>query len=232
MSRIAGNPEEKLSYLSFLDQKSLPYLAGDILYFLRNHKKVKIVEGPGDGKRDVHSITPNNEKYITQCKFHNKPTDTASTDETDELIIALHKFGCKSGLFVTTGRISPQAKREYIDYYKDFDLDFLDGIDIVDSVLASPVLSAVWFDGNKIVQVKNSLRIPFIIRRLQDDQPVLSEEFALKTYPDINHVYKKGTNLTADFEPYRPPVNITLLENGSSSFQGYYVICSGDIHFL
>ena len=49
MDRISGTPEEKFGLLASIDQRTLPHLVGDILYFLRGHSKVRVVDGPGDG---------------------------------------------------------------------------------------------------------------------------------------------------------------------------------------
>jgi hypothetical protein len=117
LSRIPGTPRQKLALLAKIDQHTLPHLAGDILYFLHNHQNIRVVDGPGDGKRDVHSKKPDSSYHITQCKYHQDTNVTVSSNETDELVLALMKFDCKSGLFITTGRISPQAKREYLDNY-------------------------------------------------------------------------------------------------------------------
>ena len=46
-------------------------LVADILSSAFGHSEVKIVDGPGDGRRDIHSATPDGEPHITQCKYHN-----------------------------------------------------------------------------------------------------------------------------------------------------------------
>lgn len=138
MTRIAGDPAEKLRLATTIDHNTLPHLVADILYFLYGHKEVCVVDGPGDGKRDVHSVQPNGVRHITQCKYHKSPNHAVGSDETDELVLALMKFGCKAGLFVTTGKISPQAKREYLDNYRDFQLSYIDGLGLIDAVLSSP----------------------------------------------------------------------------------------------
>lgn len=230
MTRIAGTPEEKLALLARIDQKTLPHLVGDVLFFLRNHKDVKVVDGPGDGKRDVHSVTPNDTRHITQCKYHQNTSASVSTDETDELVLALNKFGYKTGLFVTTGKISPQAKREYLDNYPDFQLDFLDGINLVETVLSSPVLSAVWFDGTEISKLRNALSIPFIIRRSKDDHPIRSEQFGTQTFTEITHKYELASCETRDLDPYRAPVDRTYSEHSPKFIQGHRVVCSGKVY--
>src|SRR5215203_3112574 len=56
--------------------------------------------------------------------------------ETDELPVALLNFGAKRGLFVTTDRLSPQSKREYLGDSSGFELEFWDGVQLIDHVHA------------------------------------------------------------------------------------------------
>jgi hypothetical protein len=114
MRRTPGTPAEKLVLLRGIDETSLPHLVADILYFCRSHRRVTVVDGPGDGRRDVSSTTPDGTAHLAQCKFHGDVTTAVGARETDELPVALLKFGCKSGLFVTTARLSPQSKRESV----------------------------------------------------------------------------------------------------------------------
>lgn len=227
MARVPGHPDKKLALLSNLDYKSLPHLVGDILYFQRRHEQVQVVDGPGDGKRDIHSLQPDGLRHITQCKYHQDFNTTVSSDETDQLVLALTKFGCKSGLFVTTGRISPQAKREYLDNYPNFKLDFMDGVGIVDSVLASPILSSVWFNGASIINVRNSLRIPFLLRFANTDKPLTTEHFSNCVTSDCEYKFSFTNCSRLDFEPYRPPSELTKDENGSDWIHCYQVLSTG-----
>ncbi len=70
MAKIPGTPEEKLALLSGINQNTLPHLVGDIVYFVYGHNEVRVVDGPGDGKRDVHSRMPSGKRHIAQCKYH------------------------------------------------------------------------------------------------------------------------------------------------------------------
>lgn len=82
-----------------LNPSSLPILAADILKWSLGHTKVRILDGPGDGRRDILSITPEGIPHLTQCKHHSDDTKSVSSRETDEIVIALAKFGVKSALF-------------------------------------------------------------------------------------------------------------------------------------
>lgn len=166
---MPGKPLDKLKYLKGLDEKNFPYLIGDILNIHYNHSSVKIVDGTGDGKRDIFSIDPLGNSVITQCKFHYDFTKTSGSSETDELIIALNKFSYNNGFFCTSGKLSPQSKREYLDNYKNFTLNWLEGHEIVDIVLENTILKRIWFEGEKIHLINNQICIPFILRKLPED---------------------------------------------------------------
>lgn len=228
MARIPGPPEEKLALLSRIDFRTLPHLTGDILYFLHDHRDIRVVDGPGDGKRDVHSTRPDGSYFVTQCKYHEDTSASISSDETDELVLALMKFGCKAGLFVTTGRISPQAKREYLDNYPEFELDFLDGVNLVETVLSSPVLSAVWFDGKSIIQTRQALQIPFVLRRITDDMPARIDGLPNITNESISYYFRHEFIEKQYLAPYREPVDKYNPERTSKFAHGHSVYCIGN----
>lgn len=156
--------------LARLNSKNFPELVSDILVS-KGHWNVKITDGPGDGCRDVHSIIQG-AKHLTQCKFHSNPQKLCSSRETGDLAVGLLKLGYTNGLFATSGRISPQAKRELLDSYPGFELEFWEGTDLIGFILSDPILKALWFDRERIARVSNRLRIPLIYRNLADDQPV------------------------------------------------------------
>lgn len=83
MSRIPGSPQDKLALLQNLDQEKFPHLVGDILFYVHNHRDVKIVDGPGDGRRDLFSKTSDGSVHLTQCKFHKNSEVSVSSRETD-----------------------------------------------------------------------------------------------------------------------------------------------------
>ena len=69
MRRTPGTPVEKLALLGGLDETSLPHLVADVLYFCRNHRNVVIVDGPGDGRRDISSTRPDGAKHVVSRIF-------------------------------------------------------------------------------------------------------------------------------------------------------------------
>lgn len=142
MPRLPGNSAEKLSLIRALDARRFPELVADVLEFGKGHTEARVTDGPGDGKRDVVSFTPKGHLCFTQCKYH-KGSRSVGSEETDQIIVALNKMGAKHGVFATTGRISPQAKREYLDNFPDYQLEWYEGQDLVDAVLGNPLLSAI-----------------------------------------------------------------------------------------
>jgi len=167
--KIPGKPKEKQEYLNGINEHDFVYLVADILSFHFGHTDIKVMDGTGDGKRDIYSINKKGQKHLTQCKFHNDITKTCGSNETDELPIGLLKFGYSVGCFATSGKISPQGKREYLENYKNFELTWLDGIEIIEKVLETNLLKKIWFNGEKITKVVNSISIPFVIRKHLDD---------------------------------------------------------------
>ena len=61
-------------------------------------------------------------------------------------------FVAASVFFCTSGKLSPQSKREYLDNYPDFELNWLEGHEIVDIVLEDTILRKIWFENEKIHQ--------------------------------------------------------------------------------
>jgi hypothetical protein len=230
MTRIAGSAEAKRKLLANLNPQSFPYLVGDLLYFHLGHRDVKVMDGPGDGKRDIHSITPNGDRFITQCKFHEDPDKSVGTAETNELVIALSKFGTHEGLFATTAKLSPQAKRECLDNFPHFTLSFLDGTEIVDHVLASPVLSAVWVDGGAIISSSTKLAIPFLLRDSKNDMQLSLPPFEEpSSTAGVCISIAEGEVEQTIFRPYRKPVTACKEENGGLYLSCYEAIITGNV---
>jgi len=165
---MPGRPKDKLKYLNGLNEKDFPFLIADILNLHYNHSNIKIMDGTGDGKRDIFSIDQKGNRVITQCKFHYDFSKTSGSSETDEIVIALNKFGYNHGFFCTSGKLSPQSKREYSDNYINFSLNWIEGHEMVDIVLENPTLRRIWFENEKIHLIDNRISIPFILRKLPE----------------------------------------------------------------
>ena len=223
MNRIPGKKEDKLKVLETIGEKEFPYLIGDILFFELEHSDIKIMDGPGDGRRDIYSEFSEQEKCITQCKFHYDSSKSVSSRETDEIIIALNKFGSKKGLFCTNGRISPQGKREYLDNYPEFDLKFLEGMDIVDLILSNPSLSYVWFSNGNISHVRHEIGIPFVVNSSFD-----FESIDLTDLNGGNLIFKivEDYFFLDDFEPYRP-IKINQVNSPKNKVKCFVLVGTG-----
>lgn len=131
-----------------------------------------VVDGPGDGRSDVSSTTPDGTAHLAQCRFHRDVTAAVGARETDELPVALLKFGCKSGLFVTTARLCPQSTREYLNDFPGFELQFWDGLQLVDQVLSSPLLTELWFELPLVIRSKINCGASPNSTPLSDDRDV------------------------------------------------------------
>jgi hypothetical protein len=229
---MPGKPKDKLEYLRGINQVDFPFLIGDILALHFGHKGVKIVDGTGDGKRDVFSVDSNGERVITQCKFHYDFNKTSGTSETDEIVIALNKFTCTNGFFCTSGKISPQSKREYLDNYSQFNLTWLEGHEIVDIVLESQILRKIWFEGEKIHLVNNSISIPFVLRQLPEDIEFnIAEPFKIDLEQStIVEIKEKSLFNPNQFRPFN---NLSIRKAGNhfGSVFAYEAILTGNVYF-
>jgi hypothetical protein len=144
-------------------------LVADILYFSKGHRLVKIMDGPGDGCRDIQSADKDDIHVLTQCKCFADPEKTVGSADANELVIALTKFGRKRGILATTGRCSPQLKREFTENFPGLHLDWLDGADIADEVFSNPILHRAWTSGASVGRATLFVKIPFVVRRAVDD---------------------------------------------------------------
>lgn len=222
MKRVAGQPEKKYNYIKNLDEKQFPFLVADILYLIYKHTEIRIVDGPGDGKRDIISIDKKGRQCITQCKYHVDNKKSVSSRETDEIAIALVKFNAQTGIFATTGKLSPQAKREFTTNFTQYELAYLEGVDIVDLVLSSPILSSVWVNNESIELTSKALVFPFVIRKILEDKPI----------SEINHVSRSSdkiinSQISKDyFYPYRSPKIMTIKESTGTFFYCNHLIYS------
>jgi len=236
---ILGPSSNLDSLTNSLDPDLLVRLAADILAE-RGHDDIRVTDGPGDGCRDIHSTDPEGERYLTQCKFKEDPTKTVTNADASELPIGLMKLGYQRGLFVTNGRISPPAKREYLDNYPGYKLDFLDGLALTREICDSAMLLALWVHGDKLEKANAALSIPFIIRDLIHDRPVALKdlEAALETLAArIRQRFGRFTCLVdADapmhmmrFDPYRPPSFASAGEGTRATLRAAEFTFRGDV---
>lgn len=168
---IAGNRTKLAEKLKHLNPRSFVDLIADYLS-RQGHTDVKVVDGPGDGSRDIHSVNPDGKRHISQCKFHKKSTKACTSAEIGETAVAMVKLNYRIGLFATNARISPQGKRELIDDFPGLSIDFLDGAALAAAVIGDTVLSAVWFRGSQIELNAVALIVPVTLRDLESDRTI------------------------------------------------------------
>lgn len=206
----------KLSLFSRLDPATFTWLIADILAVAYKHTEVKVLDGPGDGKRDIASTNKWGQPYITQCKFHKNPKTSVGSRDTDELPIALLKFGCRAGAFFTSGRASAQAKREYLDNYPEHELLLSDGDDLIETITNTPALRLYWLSSGRAVDCTTIIEIPVIIRNLSSDTPILPPISDAIHQATASIEFAAGRVYQSRFHPYRPPISNTgrELSNG------------------
>ncbi|MEQ8279235.1 MAG: restriction endonuclease [Deltaproteobacteria bacterium] len=223
-----------------LDPSKLVRLTADLLW-ISGHRRVTITDGPGDGGRDVHASAPDGRDVVAQCKHHRKASATCSSAELGELPLALLKMGYARGLFVTNAKVSPQAKREYINDYPDFELRFIDGDQLARQVLQNPLLRSVWFDGVSVDRVGNALNLPILVREHTSDLPIvpymLRSKLSLDSviadikavFPSLSVVFSPGALATTRFEPYRYPEPLAAEEGEGPEIFGTELSLLGDV---
>ncbi len=223
---ILGDSVQLKKFLQNLDQRKLVDLCSDILVTL-GHNNIRITDGPGDGQRDIYSEDPLGNGYLTQSKFHANISQTVSSKELGEVVLGMVKHGYKRGCFVTNAKISPQAKRECLNDYPGYSIDYLDGREIVKKVFESLILKAIWYDGDSIDQISYEVIVPLLVRDLVIDKLIhIFESQSENAFEgediDINdtHVrtyFQRKLLYTTVFEPYSLPKVRT-----SSDQQIYY----------
>ncbi len=219
--------------LQNLDPDKLHDLLHDILA-AEGHKDIRITNGPGDGERDVHSIDHMGNKWLSQSKFHSEIRKTVTSKETGELPLGMLKKGYSNGIFITNARISPQAKSEFLDDYRGYNLRFFDGLDIVKKVHDDIILKAIWYDGGSIDTVNYVLTVPIIIRDLERDKPISIQDKISNIQvcigrSNVEFQFVKSPENVEVFYNYRPPSIKTISECASTIFVTETLI-KGRIH--
>ncbi len=208
-SRTPGRDGLKRQLLASLNPADFPSLVADILYFSKGHRHIKIMDGPGDGCRDIQSADKDDIAVLTQCKCFEDPNKSVGSPDANELVVALVKFGKKRGIMATTGRFTPQLKREFTDSFPDLHLDWLDGADIVDEVLSNPLLSRAWVTEHTVARETIYVKIPFIVRRASDDTPASVKGAVLSDWLTV----EDGQSIeVGSLERYRPPESVGWAE--------------------
>ena len=231
-------PQEIQDFLQKLDERTLLDVCTDILA-IEGHKNIRIMDGPGDGQRDIHSIDANGNKCLTQSKYHAKFSQSISAQELGEVVLGMVRFGYNHGLFITSTKISPQAKRDCLNDYPGYSIDFWEGREIVKKVFDNLVLKAIWYDGHSLDKVAYTLIIPIIARDLETDKPLqflqehtnsLIGNQIFVGCSEIQINYQRSNSSNKVFGDYRSPKRKTPGELGSSRVGVTEAILSGLIH--
>jgi Restriction endonuclease len=230
-SRTPGKNDQKRKLLESLTPTDFPSLIGDILYFSKGHRHVRIMDGPGDGCRDIKSDDKDGVSVLTQCKYVVDPAKGIGSADANEIIVALTKFGGQRGILASTGRFSPQLKREFTDNFPSLHLDWIEGTDVVDEVFSNPILFRVWVTGSAIGRETIFVKIPFFVRGALNDAPVEQADENLG-----EGLLIEGTCSVdiAALEPFRPPEAVGWSESFARSVWGAAVLCQHppDLHEL
>lgn len=233
---VIGITRESKRFLESLDECKLIDLFADLLT-LEGHKKIRITDGPGDGGRDIHSLDENEEKCLTQSKFHSDISKSISARTLGELVSSMVRLGYKRGIFLTNAKISPPAKRDCLDSYPGYSIDFVDGRELINRVFDNLVLKAIWFDGKSIDTVNFALIIPVIGRNLETDEPIsLREKNGSNTRLKVGsnegqfRYHRSITLSRLSFPAYRPPEVKTIESIMSGNIPSIEIVISGAIH--
>lgn len=231
--RLPGRPDEKFEMVKTLSHQSFPYLIADILIVKHSHTEVKILDGPGDGRRDILSKDKWGNPCLTQCKFSDNVSKSASSRETDEIVIACVKFGIKHAIFCTTSKISPQSKREYEDNYPGYSFDWIDGAEIASCVMESALLRKIWCDGESIRQIATRIAIPLLVRNMVTGCNLDPEELKISLVSNERFSVEVTTGFypPVQFNPYQEVENIQSF-GFSSNLWVKKIILQGEIDLM
>ena len=158
-------------FLHKLNEASLLDLCADILA-IEGHTNIRITDGPGDGQRDIHSINSDGKKCLTQSKYHRDLNQSVSAKELGEVVLGMVRLGYDKGLFITSAKISPQAKRDCLNDYPNYSVDYIEGWEIVRKVFENLVLKAIWYDGQSLDKISYTIVVPLLARDLETDKPL------------------------------------------------------------
>jgi hypothetical protein len=109
----------------------------------------------------------------------------------------------------TTGRLTPQLKREFTDNFPLLHLDWLDGADIVDEVFSNPLPFRAWVTKDTIARETVYAKIPFTVRRAIDDTTATVRDAILSDWLTV----EGGQSIeVGSLEHYRPPESLGWAE--------------------
>lgn len=225
-------------FLHKLDEASLLDLCADILA-IEGHTNIRITDGPGDGQRDIHSIDSDGKKCLTQSKYHRDLNQSVSAKELGEVVLGMVRLGYDKGLFITSAKISPQAKRDCLNDYPNYSVDYLEGWEIVRKVFENLTLKAIWYDGQSLEKISYTIIVPLLARDLETDKPLpllprhedmLDGSKFTAGRSEIQIRLQRSKTSTQVFGEYRSPKVKTFSELGSSQVSVTEAILSGVLY--
>jgi hypothetical protein len=235
---VLGTSDDSDRFLKNLDERKLVDLCADLLTVER-HSEVVITDGPGDGQRDIHSKDAKGEKQLTQSKFHSNISQSVSAKELGEVVLGMVRYGYKQGLFITNAKISPPAKRDCLNNYPGYSVEFIDGWELVKRVFGNLVLKAVWYDGISLNRVSYTLIIPTVARDLDNDKPLsllpydkdgLQGNMLSVNRTQVQVRFQRASASAPVFGAYRSPQVRTIKELGTSHISVAEIVLSGVIY--
>lgn len=225
-------------FLHKLNEASLLDLCADILAIV-GHTNIRITDGPGDGQRDIHSIDSDGKKCLTQSKYHRDLNQSVSAKELGEVVLGMVRLGYGKGLFITSAKISPQAKRDCLNDYPNYSVDYLEGWEIVRKVFENLILKAIWYDGQSLEKISYTIIVPLLARDLETDKPlpllhphadILDGNKFTAGRSEIQIKLQRSKTSTQVFGEYRSPKIKTFGELGSSQVSVTEAILSGVLY--
>jgi hypothetical protein len=157
LSLLLTTPKQEciMTYLSQITAKGFPEFVKDILVKIEGHTLVDILDGPGDEKLDILTITLDGKRCLTQCKHISNHQSKCRGDDLDLMVSACIRKNCQQALFVTNGDLTIQAKKYIVDneYSKGWPLqkllniDYLNGYKIWEKIHANMDVLNKWFGG-------------------------------------------------------------------------------------
>lgn len=233
---VIGSSRESKRFLENLNEIKLIDVFADLLT-LDRHKDIKITDGPGDGGRDIHSIDSEGNKCLTQSKYHSDISKSISTKTLGELVSSMVRLEYKKGIFLTNAKISPAAKRDSLNSYPGYTIDFVDGRELINRVFDNIVLKAIWYDGIAIDKINYAIIFPVIARDLEKDRALWinpkseNRKFSIDLGRTRGQVkFQDSFSSTIVFQRYRPPTIKTISEFKQSQIRMTELVLTGVIH--
>lgn len=205
--------ENIMAYLSHIPAKLFPEFVKDILLKIEKHTLVDVVDGPGDEKLDILTITSDGKRCLTQCKLTGNLYSKYNGDDLDLLVSACMRKQCQKALLITNGELTTQAKRYIIDneYCKDWpleqklDVDYLNGTRIWERIQSNTDILNKWFSGLGQVHGLRNFKFDISVQKLpyepaKNDEDVIGDLINLLKGKSIIKEVEEDISFTAEID--------------------------------